>query len=249
MKRLQHPQFVKLLNVPQYAQRTPEWYEVRKSLMTASNAAAAIGIKPYDSFRGDPRQECINQIVSGSFKGNAATRWGCDHEDMVRDRYCDITGDVVVDFGLIIHHQYPWLAASPDGITPDGRMLEIKCPMHREIIPGHIPHHYFPQVQTQMEVCDLDSCAFVQWKPATFTKDGKEIFDIVIIERDREWFSRHKDELYSFWVDLMKAREQYVPPPPPKSLVVDNLYDTLYDEVCQTRSNCRIICESDDESD
>ena len=228
-----HPQVTRLLGVPQYAQRTPEWYEVRKSLMTASNAAAALGIKPFESFRGDPRRECIKQIVTGSFKGNAATRWGTDHEDMVRDRYCNITGETALDFGLIIHPKYPWLGASPDGITLSGRMIEIKCPMHREITPcseGHVPHHYVPQLQTQMEVCDLDSCAFVQWKPAKFTKNGEEIFDIIVVERDREWFARHKDEMYSFWTELMKAREEYVPPPPPPPptcLVDDLLYEHL----------------------
>lgn len=222
-----HPRVAELMSVPQYAQRTPEWYEVRKSLMTASNAAAALRIKPYESFRGDPREECIKQIVSGSFKGNAATRWGTEHEDMVRDRYCDITGEKALDFGLIVHPTEPWLAASPDGITLSGRMIEIKCPMYRDITPGHVPHHYYPQIQTQMEVCQLDSCAFVQWKPAHFTKDNKEIFDIVIVERDKAWFEKNKCHLYSFWEDLMKAREAYVPPPKPKCMILDDLYDHL----------------------
>lgn len=242
-----HPQVQKLLKTPQYAQRTPEWYEVRKNLMTASNAAAALGIKPYESFRGDPRAECIKQIVSGSFKGNAATRHGCEHEDAVRDRYCDITGEKALDFGLIVHPKYPWLAASPDGITLSGRMIEIKCPMHRQIVPGEVPHHYYPQIQTQMEVCDLDSCAFVQWKDPRFTKDGKEIFDIVVVERDREWFARHKEELHSFWEDLMHARATYVPPPPPTCLIRDDLYAHL--ENTKRRKVCEpsLFVESDDD--
>ena len=222
-----HPQVLKLIATPQYIQRTPEWYEVRKGLMTASNAAAALGIKPYDSFRGDPKAACIDQIVSGSFKGNAATRHGCEHEDAVRDRYCAIAGETALEFGLIVHREFPWLAASPDGITLNGQMIEIKCPRHRDIVPGHVPHHYYPQVQTQMEVCDLDSCAFVQWKPARFTKDAQEIFDVVIVPRDRAWFARHKEDLLSFYHDLMRTREQYVPPLPPPCLIRDTLYDHL----------------------
>ena len=239
-----HPQVLKLISTPQYIQRTPDWYEVRKGLMTASNAAAALGIKPYDSFRGDPKAACIEQIVSGSFKGNAATRHGCEHEDAVRDRYCDITGEIALEFGLIRHPDIHWLAASPDGITLNGRMIEIKCPMHRDIIPGHVPSHYYPQCQTQMEVCDLDSCAFVQWKPAKFTKDGKEIFDIVVVPRDREWFARHKDALYSFWCDLMKARAEYVAPPPPPCLSRDSLYAHL---TPLAKSQTMMFLESDDE--
>lgn len=224
---LVHPQVQRLLAVPQYAQRTPEWYAIRKTLMTASNAAAAIGIKPYESFRGDPREECLNQIVTGSFKGNVATRHGSEHEDMVRDRLCEITGEVALEFGLIVHPKYPWLAASPDGITTSGRMIEIKCPMYREIIPGHVPHHYYPQIQTQMEVCDLNFCIFCQWQPARFSKTGQEIFDITVVERDTRWFEKHKDALYSFWEDLMSRRARYVPPPPPTCLIRDDLYTHL----------------------
>lgn len=222
-----HPQVQKLITVPQYAQRTPEWYAVRKSMMTASNAAAALGIKPYASFRGDARAECIKQIVTGSFKGNKATQHGVDHEDAVRDRLCAIMGETALDFGLIVHPQYPWLGASPDGITLTGRMIEIKCPMFRPIIPGKVPGHYLPQVQTQMEVCDLDSCYFCQWQPAEFTKDGVEIFDIVVVERDRHWFETHRETLHSFWEELMKARAAYVPPDPPTCLIRDDLYDDL----------------------
>jgi hypothetical protein len=157
----------------------------------------------------------------------------------VRDRYCEISGEIALEFGLIIHRDYPWLAASPDGITLNGQMIEIKCPMHREIIPGHCPHHYLPQIQVQLEVAGLESCAFVQWKPAAFTRDGKEIFDIVVISRDRAWFAKHKDALYSFYCDLMRAREQYIPPPPPQCLIRDALYSHL------TKSSCMMMDDSD----
>jgi hypothetical protein len=49
-------------------------------------------------------------------------------------------------------------------------MLEIKCPLTREIklegeIYGEIcPEYYFAQVQVQLEVCDLDECDFLQCK-------------------------------------------------------------------------------------
>ena len=221
-----HPQVLKLIDTPQWIQRTPEWYERRKTLMTASNAAAALGIKPFDSFRGDPRAEGSSQLVSGSFKGNVATRHGCKFEDSVRDRLCAITGEICLDFGLLVHEEYEWLAASPDGICLlSGRMIEIKCPYRRRICPGEVPHHYYPQLQTQMEVANLDSCLFCQWQPAHLNPDRTgEVFDIVVVERDRQWFKQHKDTLHSFWKDLMAARAVYVPPPPPACLIIDDLY-------------------------
>lgn len=161
-----HPQVQHLQSVPQYEQRTPEWYEVRQTLMTASNAGAALGMKPFASFEGDPRDDAIQQIVYRTFTGNIATRHGQKYEDMVRDRLCEIMGVRAREYGLIRHSDvrppgegYEWLAASPDGITDCGMMIEIKCPYRRQIKPMYIPDIYAAQMQVQMEVCDLDRCA------------------------------------------------------------------------------------------
>lgn len=76
-----------------------------------------------------------------------------------------------------------FLGASPDGIvgltkkdnsfnSKVGRMLEIKCPYTRKInlsansskdaIGKIIPKNYWEQMQLQLEVCNLDSCDFIQ---------------------------------------------------------------------------------------
>ena len=204
--------------------------------MTASNAAAALKIKPFESFSGDPRQACIDQIVSGSFKGNVATEHGCKWEDHIRDLFDAIMHTKTEEFGLIIHSQVhgenglDWLAASPDGITAGNAppcMVEIKAPYRRKIIPGEIPHHYYPQVQVQMEVCDIDLTYFVEWQPANLSHKGEEMINIVPITRDKEWFQKHKQTLYEFWKDLQHARRTYTPPPPPQCLIQDGLYATM----------------------
>ena len=61
----------------------------------------------------------------------------------------------------IEHPNLPWLGVSPDGITDDGIMLEIKCPSSRQIT-GEIPSYYWCQVQQQLECLDLDECDFIQ---------------------------------------------------------------------------------------
>ena len=57
--KMLHPRVDQLLQRKQYPQRTPEWYEVRKGLMTASEAAGALGIKPFEGFKGNPREELL----------------------------------------------------------------------------------------------------------------------------------------------------------------------------------------------
>jgi hypothetical protein len=73
----------------------------------------------------------------------------------------------VLEFGLITHPEYPWLGASPDGITEDGVMIEIKCPFRRKIT-GIPPFYYWIQVQLQLEVCNLDYCDFVEYEFVEF---------------------------------------------------------------------------------
>jgi len=67
----------------------------------------------------------------------------------------------VTEFGLIQHPQLSIFGASPDGITDDGRMLEIKCPYSRKLT-GEPLHHYWIQTQIQLEVCNLSKCDFFE---------------------------------------------------------------------------------------
>lgn len=209
-----HPKVPELLSRQQYEQRTPEWYEVRKGLMTASDAAGALGIPAFKGQR-NVRQSLLQQKVSGSFTGNHMTRWGQENEDQVRERAMRALGEVAWEVGLVVHPELSWLGASPDGVTNTGKLIEIKCPYKRKPDPCEVPHHYWPQIQVQLECTDLDSCYFVQWQPAELAPDNQEVFSIIVVERDKQWFAENKDHLHQFWVDLMQMRRTYVPPPPP----------------------------------
>lgn len=247
-----HPQVEFLRTVPQFQQRSPEWYERRRSLMTASNCAAALSIKPFASFQGCPRREAIMQIVYGTFKGNVATRHGQAHEDLVRDKFDEIMHTTTEEFGLIVHsdvhgpeHGLDWLGASPDGIITElGALLEIKCPYKRQIT-DEIPHHYVPQCLVQMEVCDLPLCYFVEYQPDWLSPTGEEILSIKVIERDPVWFEKNKPILKSFYDELMYEREHYTPPPPPPKLIRDGLYNDLVHS--STASSHMFLDDEDDD--
>jgi putative phage-type endonuclease len=161
-----------LKNIPQHAQRTPEWYDFRHNLITASNAWKAFGT-----------QASINQLIyekchpidmdSASSKQFVNTEgplhWGQKYEPISVMLYEDMFQTKVDDFGCIPHAKYSFLGASPDGIVVDkrssrfGRMLEIKNPISR-VITGIPKKEYWIQIQLQMEVCDLDECDFLETK-------------------------------------------------------------------------------------
>ncbi len=224
----QHPATRRLLAREQWVQRTPEWFSIRRELLTASDAASALDIKPYPSFRGSSRAELLRKKVSNAPVNNMFVTHGQRYEDEARDWACAAMGETSHDVGLVRHRDLTWLAASPDGVTDSGKLLEIKCPLKRAIEPGRIPHHYYPQVQVQMEVCDIDQTVFVQYKPPNLGADGRAFIDIVVIERDRQWFAEHVGELKRFWLEYMeeaaKPRAEEAPPEDP-CLIRDDLYD------------------------
>ena len=212
-----------VLSRKQYEQRTDAWYEVRKGLITASDAGGALGIPAFKGQR-NPRQDCLKQKTTGQFTGNHMTRHGQQYEDEVRERAMQAMGECAWEVGLLVHDSYPWLGASPDGITSSGRLIEIKCPYKRKPIPHHVPHVYYAQIQVQLEVTDLNECIFIQWQPAWLAPDGEEVFCMIMVERDRQWFADRVDKLWDFHQELMACRAAYVPPPPPPCLIVDDLY-------------------------
>jgi len=223
---MMHPQVPPLLARQQYEQRTPAWYEVRRKLMTASDAAGALGIPAFTGQK-NVRESLLKQKVSGTFTGNHMTRWGQDNEDQVCERAMKALGETHFEVGLVVHSELSWLGASPDGVTNTGRLVEIKCPYKRKPVPYEVPHHYWPQIQVQLECTNLDQCYFVQWQPAHLANDGEEVFSITVVERDRQWFADNVDALKLFWEDLMELRKDYVPPPPPTCDIVGGMYDLL----------------------
>lgn len=163
-------QFLQAIKQP--AQRSPEWYKMREGMLTASNIAPILGECPYGSARKVLMQKA--GITPDTFVGNFSTQWGVKYEPIACKIYELRTGAHINAFGLVPHYSnfqpqddftqpLTFLGASPDGITDDGIMLEIKCPTSREIT-GVPPRTYWVQMQIQMECCNLDMCHFLECK-------------------------------------------------------------------------------------
>lgn len=223
-----HPRVVDLFKKPQYEQRTPAWYEVRKTLMTASESSAALGIKPFNGFRGCPREDLMMKKLNVVPVVGMALSHGIRYESEAAELAMRILGERMFEFGLIVHDEFPWLAASPDGITARGYCVEIKCPTRRKIIPGVCPSHYFPQIQVQMEVCNVDFCYFIQYKPGFLCDDGNPFIDIMVVERDRLWFEARKNILLGFYAELMERKKTHVSVTEEAS-ITDDVVAGLYD--------------------
>lgn len=148
---------IQLRNMYQPAQRSPEWYEMRNSMLTASDWGTVLGHNTYSN----RDQVLLKKCGQDNFITNQAIQWGVKYE-MVATMIYELRNNIkVLEFGVLRHPTIPFLGASPDGITADGVMLEIKCPLSREIT-GIPPSYYWCQVQGQLEVCELDRCDFME---------------------------------------------------------------------------------------
>lgn len=166
-------------------QRTKEWYDMRNRMITASDFGAILGHNKHESYNKTLKKKCG---LEKKFFGNEYTEWGVKYEPIATSLYEIKNNTNVIEFGCIPHPKYSFLGASPDGITPDGMMLEIKVPKAREIKEDYIPEYYYDQVQGQLEVCNLDEADFLQCKieeyssENQFLKDTETEFKGVIID-------------------------------------------------------------------
>lgn len=153
-------QLDKLLRLPKLKQKTPEWYAARNNLITASDFAQALGEGKFGTQRQLIEKKVCIEEQSKQVK-NIFFEWGNMFEPVACDIYSLMKQTFVHEFGLLIHPMYPFFGASPDGITQEGIMLEIKCPFKRKI-GGDIPLQYYYQIQGQLDVCGLDLCDYFE---------------------------------------------------------------------------------------
>jgi putative phage-type endonuclease len=182
-------------------QRSEEWLELRDQMITASDVASAIGENHYET----PDAFVKKKVLKTKWAGNAATAHGTLLEPLVRDLYDQRTGRKSHEIGLVQHRVYPWLGASPDGVTEDGLLIEIKCPLTRKI-EAKVPKHYLPQVQLQLEITDLEECDFIQYRPAK-NENSEPEFVVVRVTRDRAWFAKNLPAMKAAWDRICHGRE------------------------------------------
>ena len=168
-------------------QKSKKWLDERLSVITATGISTILGVNHFETdIRNFYLEKCGK---SKPLFYNKAMRFGNKYEDAAIQVYSDVNNIEVHEFGMVRHPEHKFFGASPDGITENNIMLEIKCVSGREIT-GIPPLHYYLQMQLQLECCgfervDFEECKFIEYKSgkdydadkheteAKFTKDGR----------------------------------------------------------------------------
>jgi hypothetical protein len=142
-------------------------------MITASAAWKAFGtdavINQLIYEKCKPFLECSDVQPVQAVNVDSPLHWGQKYEQLSSAIYQLKNNTLLGEFGCIQHSNpgLSFLGGSPDGINVDegsplyGRMVEIKNIVNRDIT-GIPKEEYWIQMQLQMEVCDLDSCDFVE---------------------------------------------------------------------------------------
>ena len=177
-----------LLGRKQLEQRTTAWYQQMATIISASELG---------KLHGSSRERAklvISKTVPYPDRNQSLTAfsdymspfdWGIKFEPVVKQIYEHKYGAIIKELGRLSHPTDPRCTASPDGLIyhcplnqRTGRLIEIKCPVTREIKENTPPPpDYYSQMQMQLQVTGLSICDYVE-AGITSKYNNKNIEDI-----------------------------------------------------------------------
>lgn len=197
-------------------QRSDAWHRFRRHKITGSIVDSILGTNPYET----PKKVMIKKLKQtiGEERRMEATRamlHGVHYEDEALKLYEKLTGRKVIEFGLLqsINPNEEMFASSPDGITVDGILIEVKCPYRRKP-KGEIPKYYYGQVMYQLHILGLKKAHFIEYVPISkdHTWDDLEteppFIDIMEYDYDKEWIDKNIPVLRAWYDEYVRLSQR-----------------------------------------
>ncbi len=182
-------------------QGSPEWVEMRKNYIGASDAPIIMGVSPWMT----PLQLWEQKLGFFEVKENFAMKRGKYLEQEARKEFEEETGLIVFP-DVVLHTTYAWMMASLDGIDIERKnIVEIKCPGKKDHILallGEIPEKYYPQLQHQMEVCNLKSIFYFSYSPSAKDMKKTALLEVAKDEKYIDLLIKKESEFYDCMVSL-----------------------------------------------
>ena len=187
-------------------QKSQEWYEQRKGRITGSIVGAALGLSPWQK-PADVIRAMVREYhgAESEFTGNIATDHGNMHEQRAMLAFMRETGLSVEKCGFFPYGDR--MGASPDGLTSDGGVLELKVPYSLrnggDFKPLADQPHYAAQVQMELLATGRTHAYFAQYRAPKgdplapdYVEEG---ISIEQVEADPEWIDRNLDSINAFY--------------------------------------------------
>lgn len=211
-------------------QKSVEWYNIRQNMITASEISSVLNSNIHQT----SYDLLLKKILPIEHITNKSIEWGNIFEQAALELYESIHNIKTYPLGLVTHNKYNWIGASPDGLLASGKLLEIKCPVNRQI-GLDIPLYYWIQMQIQMEVCNIDTCDYFECsfyryknlneynnssdlskKSLIYTNDKCEKicvyytntgFYLKQVDRNKSWFINNLSTMQYFYDNILYYRK------------------------------------------
>lgn len=181
--------FIKL----EFEQSTDEWLSWRRGGIGASDAPVVMGLSPWQT---DGELFLLKTGRKAERPANDAMQRGKRLEPVARLAYVNRTGVDVAPV-CVQSREHPWMRASLDGLSADGRhVVEIKCPGekdHRLAASGSVPEKYYPQLQHILAVTGLGEIYYWSFRfdhAALLKVDRDEAFIAGMVEKEVAFWAR-----------------------------------------------------------
>ena len=207
--------FIKLELITRQQSLSKEWFEARKSRLTASNFGRVMNRKSAPTVKFLKNLFCTKQITAPSLE------YGKRHESEAKKGYMERHRNTHFhECGLVVNKNYAFLGATPDGkLCDNGQtgIVEIKCPFTARNMKistacqdiadfclennnGEIKlktnHDYYTQIQGQLMITGCDFCEFI-----VFTQCDMHIERI---KPDHAYMTQLIQKLSTFFRDFAK---------------------------------------------
>lgn len=157
-------------------QRTPEWFEERRGKVTASriwDILKTIRSGAPAASRGNYAAQLVSERLTGKvherFYSNEHMEWGQEQEPAAREAYTKLTGNEIVECGMIAHPTIANAGASPDGLVGEDGLVEVKCLLPKNhialLLTEEIPEQYQYQMLWQLACTRRKWCDFISYDP------------------------------------------------------------------------------------
>ena len=151
---------------PEIPQGTPEWFELRNGVITATDA--------YDLLHGKSLEQIIFNKTNNSFKGNYYTKRGHILEEEAKAIYSEVY-EPLENFGFIKNDKYPNAGCSPDGVTVSRKGL-VECKAFNEKrhfqVYKNLDAHIVAQIQFQLFISEFEWDDLVLYNPDLSAEDA-----------------------------------------------------------------------------
>lgn len=215
-------------------QHTPEWLEARENGIGASQAAAALGLDPWESPTGLWAQKL--KLVPPPPE-NLAMRLGTELEPFIARLYTEVTGVKVRRANnLRQHSRHPFMLASIDrraGRKPIELKWSARATGYGEPGTDEVPDHVLVQVLHQLAVLDEPEGEVV------LLKAGAPDIAIYPIRREAEVEAQIIERESVFWDAVLARRE----PPVDGSEATRRALNALY-----PRQTADVVIDADQEA-